>query len=45
MGIDFFKEIKETKETFYSKMGTLKDRKSMDLREAEGKAKRKAIPV
>ena len=40
MGIDFFKEIKETKETFYSKMGTLKDRKSMDLREAKDVKKR-----
>ena len=40
MGIDLFKKIRDTKETFYSKMGTLKDRNSMDLTEAEGIKKR-----
>ena len=40
MGIDLFKKIRDTKETFYSKMGTLKDRNSMDLTEAEDVKKR-----
>ena len=37
---DLFKKIRDTKETFYSKMGTLKDRNSMDLTEAEDVKKR-----
>ena len=32
---DLFKKIRDTKGTFHSKMGTLKDRNSMDLTEAE----------
>ena len=32
---DLFKKIRDTKETFYAKMGTIKDRNSMDLTEAE----------
>ena len=32
---DFFKKIKDTKETFHAKMGTIKDRNGMDLTEAE----------
>ena len=40
MGIDLFKKIRDTKETFYSKMGTLKGRNSMDLTEAEDVKKR-----
>ena len=32
---DLFKEIKDTKGTFHSKMGTIKDRNGMDLTEAE----------
>ena len=32
---DLFKKIRDTKGTFHAKMGTLKDRNSMDLREAE----------
>ena len=32
---DFFKNIRDTKGTFQAKMGTIKDRNSMDLREAE----------
>ena len=32
---DFFKKIRETKGTFHAKMGTIKDRKSMDITEAE----------
>ena len=31
----FFKKIRYTKGTFYAKMGTIKDRNSMDLTEAE----------
>ena len=32
---DLFKKIKDTKETFHAKMGTIKDRNTMDLTEAE----------
>ena len=32
---DFFKKIRVTKETFHAKMGTIKDRNCMDLKEAE----------
>ena len=32
---DRFKKISDTKGTFYSKMGTIKDRNGMDLTEAE----------
>ena len=32
---DLFKEIRDTKGTFHSKMGTIKDRNGMDLTEAE----------
>ena len=32
---DFFKKIRDTKGTFHAKRGTIKDRKSMDLTEAE----------
>ena len=32
---DLFKEIRDTKGTFYAKMGTIKDRNAMDLTEAE----------
>ena len=37
MGVtrDLFKNIEDTKGTFHSKMGTIKDRKGMDLTEAE----------
>ena len=31
----FFKKIRDTKETFHAKMGTIKDRNGMDLTEAE----------
>ena len=31
---DFFKKIRNTKETFHAKMGTIKDRNGMDLKEA-----------
>ena len=37
---DLFKKIRDTKGTFHAKMGTIKDRKSMDLTEAEGIKKR-----
>ena len=33
--MDLFKKISDTKGTFHSKMGTTKDRNSMDLTEAE----------
>ena len=33
---DLFKKIKDTKGTFHAKMGSIKDRNCMDLREAEG---------
>ena len=32
---DLFKIIRDNKETFQAKMGTIKDRNSMDLTEAE----------
>ena len=32
---DFFKKIRDTKETFHAKIGTIKDRNGMDLTEAE----------
>ena len=32
---DLFKEIRDTKGTFHTKMGTIKDRNSMNPREAE----------
>ena len=37
---DLFKKIKDTKGTFHAKMGTMKDRKGMDLTEAEDIKKR-----
>ena len=37
---DVFKKIRDTKGTFYAKMGSIKDRDSMDLTEAEGIKKR-----
>ena len=37
---DLFKKIKDTKRTFHAKMGTIKDRNSMDLTEAEDIKKR-----
>ena len=36
---DFFKKIRDTKETFHAKMGSIKDRNGMDLTEAEDIAK------
>ena len=32
---DLFKKIRDAKGTFYAKMGTIKDKNSMDLTEAE----------
>ena len=32
---DGFKKIRDTKEMFHAKMGTIKDRKGMDITEAE----------
>ena len=37
---DLFKKIRDTKGTFHSKMGPIKDRNSMDLTEAEDIKKR-----
>ena len=37
---DLFKKIRDTKENFHGKMGTLKDRDAMDLKEAEDIKKR-----
>ena len=37
---DLFKKIRDTKGTFHAKMGSIKDRNSMDLTEAEGIKKR-----
>ena len=37
---DLFKKIRDTKGTFHAKMGTIKDRNGIDLREAENIKKR-----
>ena len=37
---DLFKKIRDTKGTFYAKMGLIKDRNGMDLTEAEDIKKR-----
>ena len=37
---DLFKKIRDTKETFHEKMGSIKDRSGMDLKEAEDIKKR-----
>ena len=37
---DLFKKIRDTKGTFHAKMGTIKDRSGMDLKEAEDIQKR-----
>ena len=37
---DLFKKIRDTKRTFHTKMGMIKDRNSMDLTEAEDTKKR-----
>ena len=37
---DLFKKIRDTKGTFQAKMGTIKDRNGMDLKEAEDIKKR-----
>ena len=37
---DLFKKIRDNKRTFHAKMGTIKDRNSMDLTEAEDIKKR-----
>ena len=38
---DLFKKIRDTKETFHAKMGSIKDRSGMDLTEAEDVKKRR----
>ena len=37
---DLFQKIRDTKATFHSKIGTIKDRNGMDLTEAEDIKKR-----
>ena len=37
---DLFKKMRDTKGTFHAKMGTIKDRNSMDLTEADDIKKR-----
>ena len=37
---DLLKKIRDTKETFHTKMGTIKDRNGTDLTEAEDSKKR-----
>ena len=37
---DLFKKVRDTKGTFHAKMGTIKDRNGMDLKEAEDIKKR-----
>ena len=37
---DLFKKIKDIKGTFHAKIGSIKDRNAMDLREAEDSKKR-----
>ena len=37
---DLFKNMRDTKGTFHAKMGSIKDRNGMDLREAEDIKKR-----
>ena len=37
---DLFNKIRDVKETFYAKMGTIKDKNCMDLTEAEDVKKR-----
>ena len=39
---DLFKKIRDTKETFHAKMGTIKDRNNIDLTEAEDIKDRKS---
>ena len=37
---DLFKKLRDTQGTFHAKMGTIKDRNCMDLKEAEYTKKR-----
>ena len=37
---DFLKKVRDTKATFHAKMGSIKNRNGMDLREAEDIKKR-----
>jgi len=43
--IDLFKKIRDTKGTFHANMGTIKNRKVMDLTEAEDIKKRWQIYI
>ena len=42
---DLFKKIRDTKGTFHTKMGSIKDRNGMDLIEAEDIKKRWQIHI
>ena len=42
---DLFKKIRDTKRTFHAKMGLIKDRNGMDLKEAEvARIHRRTVP-
>ena len=41
---DFFKKIRDTKGTFHAKMGSIKDRNSMDITEAEDMTTHTCMP-
>ena len=38
--MDLFKKVRDTKRTFHAKMGTIKERNNMEVREAEDIKKR-----
>ena len=40
---DIFKKIRDTEGTFHAKMGSIKDRNTMDLTEAEAIKKRRQV--
>ena len=40
---DLFKKIRDSKGTFYAKMGSIKDRNGMDLTEAEDIIHRRTV--
>ena len=40
---DVFKKIRDTKGTFYAKMGTIKDRNGMNVREAKCKGEKERL--
>ena len=42
---DLFKKIRDTKETFHAKMGSIKDRNGMDLTETDDEEGARTFPV